>query len=136
VDLTELQAFRTWLTAQLGAGYIVKGGPMPDTPDRCISVQDYPGPPAPNWQGDYRVQIRCRAALQPAGGVSSYNDCHAMADSVVAVVAPPGDVPAIATLTGGRRAIVKLMSGPLNLGPDGKGRSEMTINVALAVARV
>jgi hypothetical protein len=141
MDLSDLQAFRSWLAPLVQArpgmqGLAVKAGPMPDTPDRCISVMDYdPGSTVPNWQGAYRAQIRCRAAVD-AEGLSSYNDAHATADAVVAVVAPPGDTLAIATLAGGRRATVTKLGDPHPMGPDDKGRWEFTVNVALAAARV
>lgn len=136
----DLTAVWTWLAGALAAALPnvpVQIGPMPDgqeAPDRCIAIMDYPGPSTPNWRTEPRVQIRMRSA-RPGPQVSPYYDCHLLADAVDAVVAPSDVEHLVIPLAGGRQAILRKVSGPMPLGPDGAGRWEMTINVALDYAK-
>lgn len=137
----DLEAFRAWLAGALAAslpGVPVVAGPMPDgqyAPDRCITVSDYSGPETPNWRTEPRVQIRMRSVL-PGPGVTPYVNCHQLADAVDAAVAPPDQENLVIDLAGGRTAILKKLNGPMPVGPDAKGRWELTINVALDYAKV
>lgn len=130
----DLEAFRAWLAAALPAER-VQAGELPDQPDRCIAVADYPGPQTPNWRMEPRVQIRMRSVL-PGAGVSPYANVHGLADAVIAVVAPPDQENLVVDLAGGRRAILRKLSGPMPMGRDEKGRWEMTVNVSLDYSRV
>lgn len=137
-----LKAFRTWLAARpsLSTTTIYPTAP-PDgenVPDRCIGLKPYSGPEVPNWQADYRCQIICRSAL-PGVGVSPEVDALALAAVAGNAVAPAQDTLLVASLVIGgvtRRAILRKVSGPIDMGPDSKGRHRQSINVALQMARV
>ena len=136
MDNAELLAVQAWLAShQSLSGVPIALGALDDDPDRQIGLISYPGTPTPNWRADYRCQIRLRGRA-PGPNIGAYADANDLASTVLAIAAPAQDDPVLLSLPPGRLAEVSLATRPMPLGPDVKGRWEITINIALDVSRV
>lgn len=103
------------------------GGEMPDTPNACTAIFQYPGNPPSKLGGNRSpgLQVRTRAA--------SYVAALVLIENVFAILDPIGDefkddAPEGVAINGTDYLSFITQGEPLPIGKDSSGRSELTQN--------
>ena len=126
LHLVELGTYDTTGAAQTTA-WSVFPDDMPDAPDRCIGLFQYPGEPSPDsaqpWE-DHRVQIRVRGTVDPT---ISRVRCQAIYDRLHGL--GPLELPAGLWL----QLATPVHAGVIGIGRDPAGRHEHTANFELSI---
>lgn len=117
----QLEALRAYLQAQGMDEEIYIHQRHPKAADRCLLLTSYEGGGA-RWHHDDRFQVRARGVL--GDDKNAWDLAHEAHGHLFPAGA--GEAVRLSLSTGG--AVVRLVSGPLPLGRDERGRFEVSFN--------